>query len=256
MTGATERIMTSSLELEGRVALVTGAARNIGRATALALADAGARIAVNTLASRAEAQATVDAIRQAGGEAELFLADVTNEDSVAAMVDAVRARFGGIDILVNNAAVRREVPFLSMSLQEWKQITGIILDGAFNCSRACIPHMAGGFGRIVNLGGITAHTGAVGRAHVVAAKAGIEGLTRALAREFIGQGMTVNCVVPGHTNTSRAAGFVPPLASHDAGGAHSGEPADIAAAIRFLCSPAAGHITGQSLHVNGGFLMP
>ncbi len=249
--------MTAKADLDGRVALVTGGARNIGRATALALAEAGAKIAVNALKSADEAEKTAAAVRAAGGVAEVFMADVTDPVQVAAMVAAIGKRLGAPDILINNAAVRREVPFLSMSLEEWRSITSIILDGAFNCARACIPHMLEtGFGRVVNMGGITAHTGAKGRAHVVTAKAGIGGFTRALAREFVGSGVTVNCVVPGHTNTIRAAGFVSPTANHDAGGARSGEPEDIAASIRFLCSTSASHITGQSLHVNGGFLMP
>jgi 3-oxoacyl-[acyl-carrier protein] reductase len=171
------------------------------------------------------------------------------------MVADIGARLGPVDILVNNAAVRREKAFLEMGLDEWHSITNSILDAAFLCTRACLPGMAVG-GRVIFMGGISAHAGATRRAHVMTAKAGLVGLTRALAREFLERGITFNCVVPGHVNTTREAGFKLLYEKHEGGGAPSAEPEDIAATIRFLCSPGARHINGQTIHVNGGFLMP
>ena len=185
-------------QLEGRVALVTGAVRRIGRAIALALAGDGAAVVINTRSSRAEAEAVAAEIEAAGGRALVHLADVTDEAAVQAMVEAALERFGRLDILVNNAADRRQTPLTEISLAEWRHITGIIVDGAFLCARACLPPMiAGGGGTIVNIGGVSAHTGAHNRAHVITAKAALVGLTKAIAVEFADRGITANCVVPG-----------------------------------------------------------
>src|SRR5262249_36493413 len=171
-------------ELSGRVAIVTGAGRNIGRAIALALGEAGAAIMVNARSNLKEAQAVADEIERAGGKALAITADVIDGDAVAKMVTSAASRFGRIDILVNNAAVRAEQPLETMSLADWRAVTGVILDGAFNCIKACLPHLKhSGAGAVVNIGGLSAHTGAAHRAHVVAAKAGLVGFTRALAHE-------------------------------------------------------------------------
>jgi 3-oxoacyl-[acyl-carrier protein] reductase len=244
--------MANGKELDGCVAIVTGAARNIGRAIALDLAAAGAAVVVNARTSEAEAQAVAREIEAAGGRALAFIADVTDEAAVGRMVAAAVARFGRIDILVNNAAVRREQAFTEMSLAAWREIHAIILDGAFICAQACLPQLgASGAGAIVNIGGLTAHLGANRRAHVVAAKAGLVGLTRALAHELAGQNITVNCVSPGRIATARRgpepnAHRVPSLTGT------SGAPDDIAATVRFLAGPRARYITGQTIHVNGG----
>jgi 3-oxoacyl-[acyl-carrier protein] reductase len=172
-----------------------------------------------------------------------------------AMADAAMGGFGRIDILVNNAALRREKPFAEMEYSDWRAILDVTLDGAFHCAKACLPALRkSGAGTIVNIGGLSAHTGAKDRAHVVTAKAGIVGFTRALAHDLAADGITVNCVVPGLIGTPRPKGQPEP-AHHRTHGTIRGErgrPEDIAAAVRFLCSPSARYITGQAIHSNGG----
>lgn len=248
--------MADQRELAGKVALVTGGARNIGRAISMALAAGGAAVVVNANTSRAEAEQTVAAIRAAGGRAALQLADVTDAKAVAAMVEAAAREFGRLDVLVNNAAIRAETPFADMKLEEWQRVLASVLDGAFICAQACLPHLArAGGGAIVNIGGLTAHQGAAGRAHVVTAKAGLAGMTRALALDLAPQDITVNCVVPGTIETLRGLPGAPERPAHRQGLpplGRRGEPAEVASAVRFLCGPGARYITGQSLHVNGG----
>jgi 3-oxoacyl-[acyl-carrier protein] reductase len=249
--------MEEDQELAGRVALVTGAARNIGRAIALALANAGAAVIVHARTSRAEAEQTVAAIRTAGGRAALQLADVTDRAAVDAMVAAGLREFGRLDLLVNNAAVRAETAFAEMSFEEWRKVHASILDGAFHCSQACLPYLAQG-SSIVNLGGLTAHKGAEERAHVVAAKLGLVGFTRALAHDLAARDITVNCVVPGTIDTARGlpgAPERPPPRSGLPPVGRRGTPEEVATAVRFLCGPGARYITGQTLHVNGGGFM-
>jgi 3-oxoacyl-[acyl-carrier protein] reductase len=244
--------MADGKELDGRVAIVTGGARNIGRAIARELAAGGAAVVVNARTSGAEAEAVAREIEGGGGRALAFVADVTDEKAVGRMAAAALDRFGRIDILVNNAAVRREQPLAEMTLGAWREILGIILDGAFICAQACLPQLAAsGRGAIVNIGGLTAHLGAGRRAHVVTAKAGLVALTRALAHELAAANVTVNCVSPGRIATARRgpepnAHRVPSLTGA------SGKPDDIAATVRFLCGPGARYITGQTIHVNGG----
>jgi len=242
-------------ELSGRVAIVTGAGRNIGRAIAHALADGGAAVVVNARSNVQEAKAVAGEIERAGGKAFAVTADVADADAVASMVKDAASRFGRIDILVNNAAVRAEQAIETMTLAEWRAVTAVILDGAFNCVKACLPHLKrGGAGAIVNIGGISAHTGAARRPHVVTAKAGLVGFTRALAHELAADNIRVNTVTPGLMATPRPAGQPEPqhhaLVRSLVG--RRGEPADIAAAVRFLCGPGAGFVTGQNIQVNGG----
>ena len=242
--------------LAGRVAVVTGAGRNIGRAIALALAADGARVVVNVRANRAEAESVATAIEQAGGEALVAVADVMRAYAVEAMVEAAVARFGRIDVLVNNAAVRREAPFAEITPPEWRDALGTILDGAFHCAQACLPHLRDSDqGAIVNIGGMTGESGAARRAHVVTAKAGLAGLTRALAHELAADGITVNCVSPGLIETIRdgAAPHHHRTAVNALG--RRGTPEEVAAAVCYLCGPAARYVTGQMLHVNGGAWM-
>jgi len=244
-----------SNELAGRVAIVTGAGRNIGRAIALALADAGAGVAVNGRTNRADVDAVVAEIESRGGKALAVMADVSDEAAVQRMAAAAVERFGHIDILVNNAAVRPERPFESLSLSDWRAVHSVILEGAFLTVKAALPYLkASGSGAIVNIGGMSAHTGAKHRAHVLAAKSGLIGFTKALANDLADAGITANCVVPGLIDTVRAPGTKPPQhhqTSKTLAG-RFGSPQEIAAAVRFLAGPGARYITGQSLHVNGG----
>ena len=247
--------MTDSKELAGRVAVVTGAGRNIGRAIALTLAEAGASVLVNARSNKAEAEAVAREIEAAGGKALVHLGDVADAKAMQAMANAAVARFGRIDILVNNAALRREKPFADMDHAEWREILDVTLDGAFHCAKACLPALRkSGAGTIINIGGLSAHTGASNRAHVITAKAGIVGFTRALANDLAADGMTVNCVVPGLIGTPRPKGQPEPAhhLTHQTITGERGRPEDVAAAVRFLCGPAARYITGQAIHANGG----
>jgi 3-oxoacyl-[acyl-carrier protein] reductase len=247
--------MAGNNELGGKVAIVTGAGRNIGRAIALALADGGASIVVNARSNRAEAGAVAREIEAKGGKALVHIGDVTDARAVQAMANAAVKQFGRLDILVNNAALRREKSFAEMDYAEWREIMDVTLDGAFYCAKACLPALReSGAGTIVNIGGLSAHTGAKDRAHVVTAKAGIIGFTRALAHDLADDRITVNCVVPGLIGTPRPKDKPEPAhhLSHQTITGERGRPEDVAAAVRFLCGPGARYITGQAIHANGG----
>src|SRR6185369_11868376 len=245
-------------ELASKVAVVTGAGRNIGRAIALTLAEGGASVVVNARSNRPEAEAVMREIQTAGGKALVHIGDVADAVAVQAMADAAVKKFGRIDILVNNAALRREKPFAEMSYAAWREILDVTLDGTFLCVKACLPALRqSGAGTIVNIGGLSAHTGAKNRAHVVTAKAGIVGLTRALAHDLAADGITVNCVVPGLIDTARDPSRQLPhhhSVSRTLAG-RLGTPDDIAGTVRFLAGPQARYITGQTLHVNGGMYL-
>jgi 3-oxoacyl-[acyl-carrier protein] reductase len=233
------------------VALVTGAGRNIGRAIALALADAGAKVVVNARQSSTEIEAVATEVSSTGQQAFSILADVTDEKAVEAMVAKTLERFGRLDILVNNAAIRAVEPIEGIDAARWREVTSVILDGAWLCSRACLDALRNSDGgAIVNIGGLSAHTGALGRPHVIAAKAGLIGLTRALAHDLAPQEITVNCVVPGMIETKRSSPSAHPGRSSALG--RRGTPEEVAACVRFLAGPGARYITGQTLHVSGG----
>ncbi len=240
-------------ELAGKVALVTGASRNIGRAIALSLAAGGAAVAVNTRSSREDADKVAQEIRGAGGRAEAFMADIVDSKAVNAMIEGILKRFGRLDILVLNASVRKETPFIDMSFDEWKSLTAVTLDGSFHCVKACLPHliMAGG-GAIVTIGGMTALSGAKRRVHGSVGKFGLYGMTRALAKELGEHNIRVNCVAPGQMNTARASDR---SARPDVSNVPLGrrvEPEEIADTVRFLCGPGARMISGQLIYVDGG----
>jgi 3-oxoacyl-[acyl-carrier protein] reductase len=213
-------------------------------------------VVVHARSSAAEAEAVADEITAAGGRAKAIMADVTDPHGVQTLIEASFEHFGRMDILVNSAAVRRETSFDAMGFAEWREVISTILDGAFLTTQAALPHLKkSDQAAIVNIGGLSAHTGAAGRAHVVAAKAGLSGLTRALAHELAGDGVTVNCVSPGMINTVRTGGEpshhigkLPPVG-------RQGKPQEVAAMVRYLCGPAARYITGQTIHVNGGVFM-
>ena len=242
-------------ELTGKVAIVTGAGRNIGRAIALALAEGGASVLINARSNRTEAEAVAGEIESAGGKALVHIGDVADAGAVQAMADAAVKQFGRIDCLVNNAALRREKPFADMDYREWREILDVTLDGTFHCVKACLPALReAGAGAIVNIGGLSAHTGARDRAHVVTAKAGIVGFTRALAHDLADDGITVNCVVPGLIGTPRPKDKPEPAhhLTHQTITGERGSPDDVAAMVRFLCGPGARYINGQAIHANGG----
>jgi 3-oxoacyl-[acyl-carrier protein] reductase len=243
-----------------KAAVVTGSALNIGRAIALHLARDGFAVMVTARHSEADAEETARLVREAGGKAAVHMADLADPAQAKALIEAAVSAFGRLDALVNNASVRRQTTFSEMSPEEWREIMGATLDAPFYCAHAAAPHIAAaGGGSIVNLGGMSAHVGATGRVHVVTAKAGVIGLTRALAKELAPDGITVNTVVPGSIETIRGAA---------AGGNHGrsalpdslvgrrGRSDEIAAMVRFLCSDEARYVTGQTMHVNGGAYMP
>ena len=241
---------------ERKVALVTGSALNIGRAIAVALAADGFRVMTTARNSEADAKETARLVREAGSEADTHLADISDPGSARSLVDATVARFGRLDVLVNNASIRRQTPFLDLTPAEWREIMGTTIDGAFYCAHAAAPHIiAAGGGTIINLGGISSHVGAMGRVHAITAKAGMTGLTRALSKELAQYNITVNTVVPGSIETVRgfAAGGNHGRASlPDSPLGRRGQPDEIAAMVRFLCSDGARYVTGQAIHVNGG----
>ena len=249
-----------NVDLTGRSAIVTGSAQRNGRAIARILAKAGASVVINARTSIAAANSVAAEIRGDGGRAVVCLADVTQPADAQRLVDAAIDAFGGLDILVNNAATRPDDTFAEMDLAKWRAVTAVILDGAFLCSLVAAPHLQrSGHGRIINIGGVAGHRGARGRIHVVAAKAGLVGLTKALALELSPQ-VTVNCVVPGRIedesdspeNVEAASRRVAPD-SIPLG--RSGSTSDVAAAVAFLCCDGGNYITGQTLHVNGGMYL-
>ncbi len=247
----------SGPELEGRVALVTGASRNIGRAIALSLAQGGAHVVVSAKRDRAALDDVIGVIRSRGGQAAGVLGDVSNPDDVDVLVKQALRTFGRLDILVNNAAVRNEVPFGDLSFEAWREVLSIALDGPFLCTKAALPALKqSDQPAVINIGGLTAYVGAKNRAHVVAAKAGLDGLTKALAHDLAPHGITVNLVSPGLIATERA-GADPH--HHDTRvnlAGRKGTPEDVASMVRYLCGPAARYVTGQTVHVNGGAYLP
>lgn len=247
-------------ELDGKVALVTGGAQNIGRAICLDLARGGARVLVNTRRSLDDARETVNQIKSAGGEAMLLPGDVSDPETVKKMVADGVAAYGGIDILINNASVRKEAPLGEMTYAEWREIVGIMLDGAFLCTTACLPHLKVRPGAsIVMIGGMTGHVGAKDRVHVVTAKAGLAGFTKAVAHDVAEFGITANCVVPGLIDTHRGKNSPYKPDHHwkrNMPLGRKGESEEVASLVRYLCGPHARYVTGQSWHINGGAVMP
>jgi 3-oxoacyl-[acyl-carrier protein] reductase len=243
-------------KLDGKVALITGSGRNIGRATALKLAGEGAHIVVNARSNKAEADAVAHEVRDRGVKALPILADMAKKEQVDAMMARALAEFGRIDILINNAAIRPHKPFTEVSVPEWEQVRGVVLDGAIYCTQAAIASMVENrYGRILFFTGDGSFTGGNGRAHVSAAKMGLVGLARALASEFAAHNIRVNVVSPGSIDTRRDnpewySGHTPNAAGIPLG--RQGHVDEIAAACLFLVSDDGGFVTGQTIHVNGG----
>jgi 3-oxoacyl-[acyl-carrier protein] reductase len=247
-------------QLAGTAAIVTGSARNIGRVIALYLAEAGAAIVVNGLSDKLAAQAVADEINAAGGRAVVQMGDVTREADTAALAETCVSAFGRIDFVICNPAIRRQTPFLEMTLEEWHRVLAVPLDGAFLTVKAALPHMirGGRGGSIVTLGGVSTYLGTRGRAHVCTAKAGLVGLSHALAMELAEHNIRVNCVAPGTIDTVRgaSAGARPgDMGAHRTPLGRLGRPEEIAAIVRQLCLPDGAYITGQTIHVNGGVFL-
>ena len=244
----------SDKELAGKVGIVTGAGRNIGRAIALQMAEAGAAVVVNARSNKAEADAVVAEIERAGGKAVVVIGDIADVKTAAALADAAIKNFGRIDCLINNAALRRENSIEDMDYAEWREVMSVTLDSAFHAVKACLPALKKQGGTIINLGGMSAHLGSKGRAHVMTAKSGLVGFTRGLAHDLAAAHITANCVVPGAIDTARPGTSLKP-AHHLTHGTITGErgkPYDVAAMVVFLCGPGGRNVTGQTIHINGG----
>lgn len=250
-----------SQPLAGRVAIVTGSGRNIGRAIAISLANAGARVVVNGHRDEAALDAVVDEIRRGGGNAAACLADVSRDEDIARMVALARDTYGHVDIAVSNVGKRPYAAFLDITPQDWDDVLRTNLSAAFYLARHVIPMMRERrFGRIINISGFSGFFAHVThRAHSVSAKFGVHGLSKAIAREFGPDGITANTIAPGmidterdwsqyrHIDTEKMVAEIPVR--------RAGLPQDIAEACLFLAGDGGGFVSGQVLHVNGGQMM-
>ena len=244
------------MNLQGEVALVTGASRGIGEVIARRLAQAGAKVAANYSTGAEAASQVVDSISAQGGEAFAIAADVSNESQVESMVKQVVDRWGKLDILVNNAGITRDKLLIRMTSEEWDDVIRVNLKSAYLCSKFALPHMMRQrHGRIVNMSSVVGVSGNPGQANYAASKAGLIGITKTLAREVASRNITVNAVAPGYITTAMVEQL-----SEDVQKAildrvplgRFGTPEDVAEAVAFLCTEGAGYITGQVIGIDGG----
>jgi 3-oxoacyl-[acyl-carrier protein] reductase len=243
-----------SLPLQGKVALVSGAGKNIGREIALTLARDGASVVVNGRSDRAAVDGVVAEIVKGGGKAIAAMGDVSDPAVPPRLADEAARAFGGVDILVSNAGLRKQTSFLDMSFDEWRGILSVALDGAFLLGKAIVPQMVKrGGGAFVAISGISTHVGTPNRCHVSASKSGLEGLMRALAVELAPHRITCNALAPGAIDTTRGVSAGPrPVENRPIPLKRFGTVDEIAAMVRLLVGPQGTFITGQTIHVNGG----
>jgi 3-oxoacyl-[acyl-carrier protein] reductase len=255
-------VPNDSLPLSGSVALVTGSSRRIGKAIAMALAEAGADVVIHARSNRDEAEKTAQDIRRCGVRSHVVLGDVGDPDAAGAIIADAVAGLGRLDILVNNASSRGKSTLDTTSFEQWRRVLAITLDGAFLLCQAALPHLrASDAGRIINIGGASGHMGSSNHLHVIAAKSGLQGLTKAMAHDLGPDGITANMVSPGLIedpgDDPEKAAFRRTIYQVDRLPLRRpGAPAEIGAAVAMLAAPASGYITGQTIHVNGGVLMP
>jgi 3-oxoacyl-[acyl-carrier protein] reductase len=247
-------------ELSGKVAIITGSARNIGKATARELARAGAAVVINARTSGDLCEQVAREIVDEGGRALPFVADITDAGAVDAMASATIEEFGGIDVLVNNAAGRARTPFVDLDTETWEFALGAAFQGAFLMSKACVPSMIErGGGSIIGVGGLNSYRGQPERVHGMASKAGLGGMMRGLAFDLGKHGIRANFVVVGTFDTDLEGSSSSKSKAPDASGiplGRLGVPQDMANLIRFLVGPNASYISGQTIHVNGGAFCP
>ena len=240
-----------------QVAIVTGSARNIGRAIAIELAKSGFDVVLNGRSQSHELEEVQSEIQALGVRSVISIADISTEEGANSLVKAAIDHFGQIDILVNNAALRRHVAFSDLDYVAWREVIQTILDGAYLCSAAALPHLKNSkMASIIFMGGMSAHSGSKDRAHVVTAKMGLVGLTKALAHDLSEFGINVNCVVPGLIDTVRGESAGKGTPEHHKKNTsligRRGDVSEVAQLVQFLCSDKSRYITGQTIHANGG----